>query len=359
MPHPMPRSSRLLRPLLAAACGLAPLLLPACGGLTAEEEQLLEDFRARATQYYDANDLGRAEQQALRGLQIDPDHPVLNHIMGRTLLKYQDARHVAAARKYLEKAYELDPQYKTAYSLGECRLRLAEFRVARAVALDERAAELGPDEVEARAELADRAERLRADSVEDLAAAEKYLGIALEADPSNVWALRLLANTYAHQDRPEDALHALERLIEELRASRRWKNERLALEALPLVEEQSLRQRVREDIEMEIEARGLAAAIHKAAQRYAESAEQLSEILKLDPSRVQEYYNRGLCRYWLGDLAGAHADMREFLRRTDLEFGAEEVERALNIVSEYERTRAGAAAGLNPVDGAGDRTGRD
>mgnify|MGYP002725884335 CR=1 FL=1 len=83
---------------------------------------------------------------------------------------------------------------------------------------------------------------------------------------------------------------------------------------------------------------------HFNAGRFDRCKKSLEEILKLDPNREQEYFNRGMCRYWLGDLASSHADMREFLRRTPLQFGAEQVERALDIVSEYE-SQAGRRRG--------------
>ncbi len=325
-----------------------PALLAACGGLTPEEEEQIEDYRRRASQYYESGrpeDLGRAEQQARRGLALDPENAELNHILGRTLLKWQDGRHVVASLKYLELAYDLDPQYRTAYSLGECHLRLGELRLKRAVTLELSAQELAEDETEARQELADRAASLRENAQDDLLDAESYLQIAVESNPGNIFALRLMANAYAHLGRPEDSLDTIELLIAELVESRTWKNERLAMEALPLVEETMLRDRLKEDLEMEMEARGLAAAIHKAAKRYSASADMLTEILKLDPGREQEYYNRGMCRYWLGDLAAAHADMREFLRRTSLEFGAEQVDRALDIVSEYEGQSARSSQG--------------
>ncbi|MBC8329390.1 MAG: hypothetical protein ISR76_08140 [Planctomycetes bacterium] len=334
--------TRFLGPLLILSA-----LVAACGGLTPEEKEQVADYRRRASQYYESGkpeDLGRAEQQAMRGLAMDPDNADLNHILGRTLLKWQDPRHVVASQKYLERAYELDPQYRTAYSLGECHLRLGELRVKRAVTLDLSAEELDPRESEAREELAARALKLRADAEEDLDEAARFLQIALESNPGNIFSLRLLANTYAHMGRSDDSLETIHRLIQELVESRRWKNERLAMEALPLTEEQMLRDRLKEDLEMEMEARGLAAAIHKSQKRFRDSADMLTEVLKLDPGREREYFNRGMCLYWLGDLAAAHADMREFLRRTPLDFGADEVARALDIVSEFE-SRGGGKRG--------------
>ena len=46
----------------------------------------MPNLRQRATQYYDAGDYARAEQQARQGLAIDPDHGLLNLILGRAML---------------------------------------------------------------------------------------------------------------------------------------------------------------------------------------------------------------------------------------------------------------------------------
>lgn len=330
----MARLSALLLFLLA-------VLAAACQSLSPEEEEMVSELRLRATQYYETNDLPRAEQQARRGLEIDPENADLHHILGRTLLKSQEAGRLVAAQVSLLKAYELDPKYTTAYSLGECHLRLGELRLDRAARLDLRALEVDPQETSALQDLADRAAKLRRDALHDLQEAERMLKRSLEANPDYVYALRLLANAYTHLERPEEALATLEELIRILGQSRAWKNERLALEALPMAEEQVLRVRLLADLKIEVEARGLVATIHKAAKRYSLAADALTEILKLDPDRVQEYFNRGLCRYWLGDLASAHADMREFLRRTNLGFDSVEVGRALDIVSEYEAPVAG------------------
>ena len=88
---------------------------------------------------------------------------------------------------------------------------------------------------------------------------------------------------------------------------------------------------------MEVDARGLAAALHKNAGQYEEAIEELTQLLNLAPSLEREYFNRGMCHYWLGHLDLATEDMKQFLRRTPLKMDADEVSQALDILAEAER----------------------
>lgn len=329
---------------------LAPLfwfgLLAACSsGPTEEETSRLEDYAARARAYYDTDDLPRAEQQARMGLALEPEHPMLNLLLGRTLLRWQDPEHVAAARPHLELAHEALEDHKTHYSLGEYHLRYAELLLQTANSKEQRAKELPRtgDEQRAIESLEGTAARQRERAAEHLEQAVEYLEAAVELVPSDPYSLRLLANAYTHRKEPEAALAQLDRLIQTLVASREFKNERLALLDLGVAQETALREDLGHDIEMEVEARGLVATLHKEQKDYRAAVAQLTEILKLDPELEQEYYNRGLCRYWLGELAAAAEDMQKFLRKTTLGFDSEQVNRALDVVAEY-RSRTGGAA---------------
>ncbi len=342
---------------------LSLLLLSLLLGLTAacssadEDLQTLQEYQDRATRYYEASDLARAEQQALLGLQIDPDHPTLNLILGRTLLKWRDVVHVAQSKQYLEKAYDEDPSFRTAYSLGEFHERYSELLLDTANSLESRAGELGPDEANAAQELRDRAEKQRKAAHEHLLTAQRLLEEALQGNPKYIYALRLAANCYSLLGEDQKALDTLSVLIDQLLASRRWKNERLANLALSIPEEDQLRRSLRDDLKMEIDTRGLAATLYKKEKRYPEAIAELTEILKLDPNLDREYYNRGLCHSWMGDLAAANADMKQFLRLTDLDSTAEEVSKALDIVSDYQLVSSGKEnSSTTPAEGVEDQS---
>ena len=329
------------RPLLA----LGLLLAASCSGLDPEEEQRVEDYLNRAIRYYDAGDLARAEQQARLGLELDPENGELYHVLGRTLLRREELKLVARAKAPLEKAYELKPDYRTAWSLGEFHLRYAEFLLGSVVLLEDRIPplELRGDQAGVE-DLRRRAEHQRRVADEHLHEALELLSSSLAEAQDQPYVLRLLANCQSHLGRDAEALQTLDTLIQNLIASRRFKNQQLALQDLSVAEELMWRRVLETDIRMEIEAHGLAAAIHKRNQNYAAAIEHLDEILKLDPERVPEYFNRGMCHYWLGQIGRAVADMQTFIRKTSLSMDSEEVSRALDIIAEYRARSPGTAA---------------
>lgn len=325
--------------------------LAACSSGPSEDEiARAEDFYVRALHYYDAGDLARAEQQAARGLALDPENGQLNHVMGRTLLRWHDLRSVVRARPYLEAAHRQLDSYKTAYSLGEYHLRYAEFLIGESEASEQaaRALEQDPTAVdrEARlAELAEKARRTRERADDHLRQAESLLRRTLSEVRDDVYALRLLASCLTHQGRDEEALATLDQLIQVLVQSREYKNRRLASQDLRVQEEEILRRDLLEDIDLEVEARGLAATLDKKRRDYAAAEAQLTAILALKPDLAREYYNRGMCRYWMGRLAEAAADMETFLRKTDLGPDSPEVDRAVEVLAEH-RARSGAEAAV-------------
>jgi len=323
---------------------LALLLAGACSSSTGELDRV-EDFRQRATQYYEAGDLLRAEQQARRGLQLDPDHSMLNLILGRTLLRHRDLQSVVKAFPYLQKAYDQEEDYRTGLSLGEGHLRYAEFLIGEAANLEERAGQLGGSEEKDAEEMRTRAAHAREKADQRLKRALSLLEESRDAAPSFTFTLQLLASCYAHLNRWKDSLATLEKLEGILVESRRFKNQQLALRDLPLWQEDRLREELKRDLKMEEDSRGLAATIHMETKDWEAAEEELGAILKLDPDLDQEYYNRGYCRYQLGKLAPAAEDMLDFLRKTHLGYDTEEVAKALDIVSEYR-----AATGAGPID---------
>jgi len=325
----------LIRPaaLLVLACAVA------C--VTPQEDVAkLDDFKQRASAYYETGNLHRAEQQARMGLALDPDHAMLNLLLGRTMLKWHDLKSVARSRPYLEKAYSVQQEFRTAYSLGEFHQRYAEFLIGEANLIAERAEQIALKEAAAAQEMRERSTSQLIKSREHLQDAEQLLEEALSDNPTSIYALRLMANCYVHQHMDDQALVVLGSLITELEDSRAWKNGRLSSDgSLDILEEEYLRKLVKEELQMEVDARGLASAIHKRASRFKEAEEMLTTVLNLSPSLEREYYNRGMCRYWQGNLAGAASDMREFIQRTSLAIDASEVARALDIVGENEAVK--------------------
>ncbi|HEX9793952.1 MAG TPA: tetratricopeptide repeat protein [Planctomycetota bacterium] len=314
--------------LLAAVVGLS-----SCSSTATQDQARLEEYYARSLRYYDAGDLARAEQQARMGLAIEPDDGRLNHLLGRTLLRWHDLRSVGRSRGFLEKAHEELDTYKTAYSLAEFHLRYAQFLIGETEVLTERAAELDPEEVVA-GDFDSRIQNQRLKSAEHLVEAHGLLERTLAEATDDVFALRLMANVQTHQGQDRAALATLDRLVQVLVDSRQFKNKRLARFELPVAEETVLRRDLMDDIDMEVEARGLSSTVLKRLRDFPAAAEQIDQVLKLKPELAHEYYNRGMCRYWSGNLVAAASDMEIFLRKTTREQESPEVAQALEILNE-------------------------
>ena len=310
------------------------LVLGACS-LSPEDESLRDDYKLRAARYYELEDYTRAHQQAVRGLEIDPEDGVLNFILGRTLIKKGDLKSVAAAKKPLEIAHEVLDNHKTNYSLGEYHRRYAEFLEGKSTLLAVRAADLPEADIQPRTELEARSNKMHATSQKHLKAALGYIATTLEAQPDWVFALQHQASIYALLHEDAKAFAAIQHLCSVLKKSRKHKNERLLLQELPSAQENRLRQDLLLDIEWEIAARALAGSLHMDRKNWVGADAEFTKVLLLNPHRIPEYYNRGLCRQYLGRYALASADMQVFLGRTPLGLESPEVDRALTIVANF------------------------
>lgn len=318
------------RPLL-----LLLLALPAACSSNEEEGPTAEDFLERAVAYYDDDDLLRALQQASRGLELEPDDGMLNLVMGRALLRKRDLNSVNAAQTYLEKANEEIGDWRTELSLGESHLRYAQFLIGEASLLENRRLELSEGDPEALKDLDERALHAREVAQKHLDQALPLLESAQKENPSATYPLQLLASAYAVDDRKDEALAALDELIAILQESRRWKNRELARQELNIVQEEELRRLLREDLRQEVESLGLKAALLMSEDRFEDAETSLTEALHLNPDLGREYYNRGICRYREGRLLDAASDMEIFLRKTELSFESEQVQRAMEILDQY------------------------
>lgn len=320
------------RPLLALLCSLP--LLPACS-LSQEELDRIADYRQRAAQYYAVNDLDRAEHQARLGLEMDPENGTLQHLLGRTLLKKGGDKEVQLARQHLEIAHEELGDFQTAYSLGEYHLRHAELLIGSVIILRGKMSKIDPDDsdrlAQKKADIEDRERR----SLEHLNQSLELLDEALGERQEWVEALQHRASALAHLKRNNEALQTIDELCDVLERSRENKNSRLATQEFDLAQEHSYRQAILKDIAWEVEARGLAASILMNDKLWPEAEAQLTQILKLSPNRANEFYNRGLARYFQGSLQGAANDMRSFLGKTTLNKETAQVERALAILDEF------------------------
>lgn len=327
--------------LAAAACS---------NSLSVEEAAQRDEFYSRAVQYYDVARYAQAEQQARLGLQLDDQDPMLNLIAGRAILMQATLQKLAAARPLLETALARlpdDQRSKASFSLAQYHLiygRELQSHVQR----ERRALEQNPnpDAVQrdlSRAQLDERENRAR-DHYEEAA---RYAADAVDEAPDSLQHLEVQGQIAALRGDDKLAFESLNRALELLAESRAFLNRTLGFSTeLPVGEEQRLRSRLLSDIQREIAVRGVMASLYKRQGRLPDEEQQYTLMLQLDERQSTVYYSRGMVRHELGRIPEAAEDMRQFLMRTDLDPGAEQVAQAVGILHEHERLQPAALGGL-------------
>ncbi|PCJ53870.1 MAG: hypothetical protein COA70_06830 [Planctomycetota bacterium] len=319
---------------------LALLLLlgfTACSGAEVEnEEARLEDFRNRAATYFNSGRYLQAYQQAQLGLQIDEDDGGLNLIAGRALLMQRELTQVSHALPYLETAQEELDNYKADYSLGEFHFRYGSMLYSFAQR-EKQSLNQFPDQDDAtqNAKLSACQVRIQKSEVHFEEALELF-SMVLDTVPDDLPTLEKRGQTYALLGNDAAAAVDLEFAIDILAESRQFKNRVLATDSkLTVQQEDRVRRDLNGDIQREIAIRFLLAGLLKRTLDVRAEEEQYTVILGLDPGIDAAYHSRALCRYELGRLAEASADMHAFVGRTDLEFDTPQVQQAMRIIEEY------------------------
>lgn len=316
--------------------------------MSEEEIATRDEFHQRAVQYYDVGRYVQAEQQARKGLLLDPEDAMLNLVVGRALIMQGTMNKLAQARPFLEVAREELAEaelHKADFSLAQYHL-LYGRELAAHVARERRSLEQNParEEAERSKLLAELEERdARAREHWDLAAAAA--ATALQRAPDVLQYLEIQGQIAALRGDDELAFAALGRALEILGESRDFLNRTLSFNAtLPVGEEERLRRRLIGDIRREVAIRDVRAGIFKRQGRLPDEEREYTTMLQLDERQPNVLFSRGMVRYELGRIPEAAEDMREFLMLTELDPRAEQVAQAVEIIHHYERLQPEAAA---------------
>lgn len=320
------------------------LALGACSSSAEREDEAarLEDFRVRAAQYFNSGRFPQAYQQAVMGLQIEPDDGGLNLIAGRSLVMQRDLQKVSHALEYLEAAQDELDNYKADYSLAEFHFRYGSMLYGFAAKDRDSLLKFPEKEESIQAQRLAQCEERILISEGHFSEALVLLDEVLETVPEDLNALEMRGQVHALLEQDEAAFTDFEAAISVLEESRQYKNRLLATDPnLTVDQEQRLRRDLSGDIQREIAIRFVLASILKRGNLLREEELQYSTILGLDPDMEIAYHSRALCRYELGRMAEASADMREFVGRTDLTYETSQVKEAMRIIEEYSSIQGG------------------
>jgi tetratricopeptide (TPR) repeat protein len=310
-PSPPPSLALSLRPWAALAIGLC---LAACSSSKDKlsREQQISTRRELGSYYFQVGEIGRAEDQALRGLELDRDDKELRLLLGRVKLRRGDTESLLKAKLVFE-GFDIKQEPRAAIGLGETleRLGLVHRETAEAIERGDRAAPKGDAPAEIK-RLRDEANRLWEQST-------KAFETALAFDPEELRALNGLQRTNALMGRYDEASKHSDRLIELAEAELEAIGRTLSTPAgtPDAARDERLRVRSRETRNLLVETRWLAYSIENSRQKPAAALAHLDRIIQLTPNNEIAYSRRAQVQFDLGNYQAAIDDALEFVRRSD------------------------------------------
>ncbi|MCA8942688.1 MAG: tetratricopeptide repeat protein [Planctomycetes bacterium] len=312
-------------------------VLSACSmfGLTDEEQERLNFIKESATLFYDTERYGRALEFVDRGLEIAPKDYKLRSIQAWCYLQQVPERpeYLAVCEKLFDDLYELrspsDHGEPVLLGLGTTQTRLAQRHLdsARVLEREIEEAKLPEHAVEMRrARVREHQDRAR----HHLERAERAFDQMLASEMNPREAHRnLLEIAWARDDYETAVEHGL-RSLEYNLADQRNLSIRID-QTMDVGVEHELRLRLRRLVDDEIRTRSLMARMHSSNGDYAAALAHLDALLRIDPTRATDYYNRAWVHEQLGHVAEARKDYGKFLMFPNRDLSDAKVKRAFEF----------------------------
>lgn len=301
------------------ACSV--LVFAACVSKRSEEKKQLASHQHNAMLYWEGGKLDQAMQLVERGLEIDPGDYKLNALRGTILLRRSTGLGATDHKKLEEAADALAEVYDTrdvsrhepfllffyALALERQGLRFA----GEAVRLREIAARTPSQEA------SDRRDEEQRKAEEKFALATELLeSLVARGEMARMSHYHLLQIAVSLQDGAR-ALHHEKEYLKRLERDRSDLEKAIQTTTVALYEQERLRQREALFSE-EIAVRNVLAEFHFDRRDYENALAHLDAVLRLDPTRSVDYYNRGRVLRELGRGEAAKDDFRKFLATSTL-----------------------------------------
>ena len=296
------------------------LLLSGCA-LTAEQEKNLESYQSRASLYWEGGHLGQALGQIEMGLAIEPDD--------YKLLALQAAIHLRESNPYFstdQRMLDLSlEEFETLWNMRSAnshdRRVLFFYALARQrqgmrlLSEAERLRTRGsfptniPDPIAAK--------EVQSQADQEFAAAQDMLQILLDrGELERLCHYHMMQLAIATNDSAR-VISEGDKYLKAVAIAQQQTREAIASTVVYgwEVEQKKTLEELRKE---ELDARAFLAERLNAEGQYEDALRQLNAILRLDPSRSADYYNRGVILRKLGRLEQAKADLRTFVATTSL-----------------------------------------
>lgn len=317
---------------VALACCLS-----ACSmfGLTDEERERLAFLKESSALYYDTERYSDALGLIVRGLELAPDDYKLRSMEAWCYLQQVEDRphYIRICEQLFDKLWEMreasDHGEPVLLGMGNTQTRLAHRHLesARALEREVETTSLPEHDVAIReARALEHKERAR----HHLDRATKAFSAMLDNELNLREAHRNLMEIAWARDEYELAVeHGLASLEHNLRAQREWANR--IDQTMEVAEEHEARLRHQRLVDVEVATRSLLTKMHYTHKDFAAALEHLDALLRIDPTRSADYYNRARVHEELGHVAEARKDYNKFLMFPNRDLSDAKVKRAFEF----------------------------
>lgn len=301
------------------------------------KEQKVELYTTTATYLYEDGDLDRAQEQAIKVLEVDPKHRAMRRMIGWIRVRKNGNEDLILAERFFRDLIaEGDENENTALGLAiTCeRLGKAYDDVSRALAAGEREPDAGQDRERAARDLAAKARRYWQESI-------RLCDGILAVGEGNTNAMNALQRVHALAGNYEESLSWSGRLLERTDAELASWRSMLEEKNLTDTEEGLFRKNEKAALDLQTDTHVFAATLLFRLERYDEALGHLDALVASSPELAQAYSLRGQLRARVGQYEGALADLDRYLALSDAPYEHPDVQRAFELRAEAQK-HAGA-----------------
>ncbi len=324
-------STSLRRVTVAIAASL--MLLVACTSTdqpTAEQlQKMLEIHTESAQQYLAMGELERAQDQAQKGLEIDPENLKLRLITGWALQRRGRTNDILQAENVFRQLLGTG-DYRANLGLGEAleRKGMVCSEAADAIRSGDRVSEAADPSV--------RIAELEQDAKNAWSESHTELKRALERHPGDIDAIGGLIRVSALLGNDRESLDWCARHLEATTADLNFWQQRILRPDISAEEESYFRSLIKRLTHRQVATHLHAATLLVKSGDKAEAIGHLDVVAELDPERSEVFSRRAELALELGRYDQAIVDIDTFLRLCKKDFEHPDVKRAWRLRGEAE-----------------------
>jgi len=288
------------------------LLLGACSSLSTEQQQQLSDYQQRAKLYAEHGDLDRSLSMCERGLEVAPDDYLLHSLHAGLLLRLS-RRQADGGPQLLDKSLE---EFAAVYATRSPSHHAPHLLFYYALARQKQGMRLTNQAALAHARNQDTGELDAAAAAEYTAAAAMLQTMLDRGEVKRLcrYHLMLLARL---QNQTDEAIKQGEEYLEVAKVDNAAAQHELDRTTV-LGYEHEMQNELDELRRQEIDVHSFLAEMLIARKNYDQALAQVSQILRLDSTRSNDYWNRYRILRALDRIEESKDDLRKFLATTSL-----------------------------------------